>query len=123
MKSSISSLISLQIFLYLVFLVGCNEIKQRTFPFEGTIAAFGDFNSDKFTDIFLIKDNHKCLQIIFQIPDITDKDRNDVSDFRNCENVLILYLSDLFFSIWLGLSRKSNSFEFLSSSSYRQYNT
>lgn len=58
-------------------LVNCNEIKPRNFPgFEGTIAAFGDFNSDKFTDIFVIpSSNQRCFQIILQIPDKTENDK------------------------------------------------
>lgn len=32
---------------------------------EGIVAAFGDFNSDELTDIFVIRDNKKTLQILF----------------------------------------------------------
>lgn len=57
-------------------LVYPHEIKPKPFPgFEGTIAAFGDFNSDKFTDIFLIKSNLKCFQVILQIPGTTENDQ------------------------------------------------
>lgn len=32
---------------------------------EGVVAAFGDFNSDELTDVFLIRDNMKVLQILY----------------------------------------------------------
>lgn len=32
---------------------------------EGVVAAFGDFNSDELTDIFVIQDDRKMLQILF----------------------------------------------------------
>lgn len=32
---------------------------------EGVVAAFGDFNSDELTDIFVIRDKRKTLQILF----------------------------------------------------------
>lgn len=32
---------------------------------EGIVAAFGDFNSDELTDIFVIRDKRKTLQILF----------------------------------------------------------
>lgn len=32
---------------------------------EGIVAAFGDFNSDELTDVFLIRDNMKVLQILY----------------------------------------------------------
>ena len=63
--------------------VNSNEIKPRNFPgFEGTIAAFGDFNSDKFTDIFLIKSelNQKCFQIVLQWPDKSESDKEVKAD-------------------------------------------
>ena len=56
--------------------VNGNEIKPRNFPgLEGTVAAFGDFNSDKFTDIFVIKTRQNCFQIILQQPDKTESDK------------------------------------------------
>lgn len=32
---------------------------------EGVVAAFGDFNSDELTDIFVIQDDRKILQILY----------------------------------------------------------
>lgn len=32
---------------------------------EGVVAAFGDFNSDELTDIFVIQDDRKMLQILY----------------------------------------------------------
>lgn len=32
---------------------------------EGIVAAFGDFNSDELTDVFLITNNMKVLQILY----------------------------------------------------------
>ncbi|ALC44712.1 CG7739 [Drosophila busckii] len=32
---------------------------------EGVVAAFGDFNSDELTDVFVIRDNRKTLQILY----------------------------------------------------------
>lgn len=41
---------------------------------NGIVAAYGDFNSDKFTDLFLITDNGMCFSISRQIPDQTESD-------------------------------------------------
>lgn len=32
---------------------------------EGIVAAFGDFNSDELTDVFLIRDEMKTLEILY----------------------------------------------------------
>lgn len=32
---------------------------------EGIVAAFGDFNSDELTDIFVIRDKRKTMKILF----------------------------------------------------------
>lgn len=32
---------------------------------EGVPAAFGDFNSDELTDIFLLRDNFRTIQVMF----------------------------------------------------------
>lgn len=41
---------------------------------NGVVAAYGDFNSDKFTDLFLITENGMCFDISKQIPDQTESD-------------------------------------------------
>lgn len=51
------------------------EPKVRDFPkLNGFVAAYGDFNSDKFTDLFLITDNGMCFEIQKQTPDQTESD-------------------------------------------------
>lgn len=46
---------------------GASDITNQVFGGvkEGIVAAFGDFNSDELTDVFLIRDNMKVLQILY----------------------------------------------------------
>ncbi|XP_055376922.1 T-cell immunomodulatory protein [Condylostylus longicornis] len=44
----------------------CNDITNQVFgkSIEGIIAAFGDFNSDELTDVFILKNNAKTVEIL-----------------------------------------------------------
>jgi len=76
-------------------LINCNEIKHRSFTgFNGTIAAFGDFNSDKFTDIFLIRNDIKgqyCFKILFQIPEKTEQDKDIFKQDEKLKKLCVHY--------------------------------
>lgn len=53
------------------------EPRMREFPdLHGMVAAYGDFNSDKFTDLFLITDEGRCFEIAHQLPDRTEDDKD-----------------------------------------------
>lgn len=45
----------------------CSDITQQVFGDvkEGIVAAFGDFNSDELTDVFLIRDEMSTLEILY----------------------------------------------------------
>lgn len=46
--------------------VKANNVTSQVFGTiqEGIVAAFGDFNSDELTDVFLIRDRRQTLQIL-----------------------------------------------------------
>lgn len=46
--------------------VKANNVTNQVFGNikEGIVAAFGDFNSDELTDVFLIRDHRQTLQIL-----------------------------------------------------------
>lgn len=46
--------------------VKANNVTSQVFGTiqEGIVAAFGDFNSDELTDVFLIRENRRTLQIL-----------------------------------------------------------
>jgi len=48
-------------------LIHASNITDKVFADikEGIVAAFGDFNSDELTDVFVIRDGMKRLQILF----------------------------------------------------------
>lgn len=53
-------------FLVLVLEVSPHNITDTTFKsFRGVVGAFGDFNSDELTDIFLISNKSRTLQILY----------------------------------------------------------
>lgn len=59
-----------QILIILVTLIVANESSDITKDVfdsvpEGLIAAYGDFNSDELTDVFVIKNNFKTVEILF----------------------------------------------------------
>ncbi|XP_037806272.1 T-cell immunomodulatory protein [Lucilia sericata] len=59
-------LFSLMLFSFSV-LANASDITNEVFGAvkEGVVAAFGDFNSDELTDVFLIRDKMKVLQILY----------------------------------------------------------
>jgi len=48
-------------------LIHASDITDKVFADikEGIVAAFGDFDSDELTDVFVIRDDQKTLQILF----------------------------------------------------------
>lgn len=46
--------------------VGATDITKQVFSNinDGIVAAFGDFNSDEFTDVFILRNDTKTLQIL-----------------------------------------------------------
>lgn len=57
------------ILLTFITLSRCSDITQQVFGDvkEGIVAAFGDFNSDELTDVFLIRDQMSTLEILYGI--------------------------------------------------------
>lgn len=55
------------ILLTLIALSRCSDITQQVFGDvkEGIVAAFGDFNSDELTDVFIIRDQMSTLEILY----------------------------------------------------------
>lgn len=60
------STLSLITLLTFVSWVKCNDITLNTFGAltDGMPAAFGDFNSDELTDVFVLRDNGKTIEIL-----------------------------------------------------------
>jgi len=76
-------------FLY-INLANSDEIRQKTFSgFNGIISAFGDFNGDKYTDVFLKLNDPKCFQVIQQLPLKTEKDEVIFEVFKNLSKICV----------------------------------
>lgn len=43
--------------------VNCDLFKSKSIELNGILAAFGDFNSDKFTDLFIINSDRQSFEI------------------------------------------------------------
>ncbi|XP_073836516.1 T-cell immunomodulatory protein-like [Musca autumnalis] len=58
---------SILCFLAILTLVQANDVTPQVFGNvqEGIVAAFGDFNSDELTDVFIIRDRRQTLQILY----------------------------------------------------------
>lgn len=53
----------LLLFGVLISAANCDLFKKKSIQLDGILAAFGDFDSDKFTDIFVINSNRQSFEI------------------------------------------------------------